>query len=132
MTSMNLHLSDVALDQLLNSTGGSVGRHMEKIAIKIYSGAHRMAGDDTGELKRKLYWRHRRGAGGRYQYVEVGSRAGHAAAHHEGTRPHSIIPDNGRLLRFNVGGRVVYAKKTLHPGTKPVRYLTVPMRRAVR
>ena len=36
-----------------------------------------------------------------------------------GTRPHEIRPVTAKALRFNVGGRVVFAKKVNHPGTKP-------------
>lgn len=89
-----------------------------------------MAGVDSGDLRRKLYMS--QGRRGRVQYVEVGSKSRHAWYHHEGTKPHQITPETGRLLRFNVGGRVVYAKRVSHPGTRGVRYLTTPMRRAVR
>lgn len=102
---------------------------MKKIGLKTLAGARRMAGRDTGELVRKLYMK--QGRVGRIQYVEVGSTAPHAYMHHEGTKPHMIRPETGRVLRFNVGGTVVYARKTVHPGTAPNRYLTVPMRRAV-
>ena len=74
----------------------------------------------------------RQGLRGRVQYVAVGSKLPYAAAHHEGTRSHLITASTGRIMRFNVGGKVVYAQKVNHPGTKPNNYLTVPMRRAVR
>lgn len=35
----------------------------------------------------------------------------------EGTRPHTIRPRARRALRFNVGGRVVYARVVHHPGS---------------
>ncbi len=127
---VNVHFFEPALDRLLNQPTGPVGRHMKKIGLQIYAGALRMAGRDTGDLVRKMYMK--QGRRGRYQYVEVGSTSGHAYVHHKGTKPHLIRPETGRVLRFNVGGHVVYARQTIHPGTKPNHYLTVPMRRAVR
>jgi len=35
-----------------------------------------------------------------------------------GTRPHMIYP-HGKALRFEVGGKVVFAKYVRHPGTRP-------------
>lgn len=45
---------------------------------------------------------------------------------HEGTDPHVILPRNGPYLVFwsAAAGRVVYAKRVMHPGTKPNRWLT--------
>ena len=39
-----------------------------------------------------------------------------------GTRPHEIRPVNAKALRFNIGGRTVFAKRVNHPGTKPNPY----------
>lgn len=128
--SINIKWNEPALDRLLNQPSGPVGKHMKVIGLKILAGAHSIAGRDTGDLVRKLYMK--QGRRGRFQYVEVGSTAKHAYYHHEGTKPHQIRPENGRLLRFNVGGHVVYARKVNHPGTRGTKYLTIPMRRAVR
>lgn len=127
---INIRWNEPALDKLLNNPKGEVGRHMRLIGVKILAGAKTMAGEDTGELRRKLYMKQYRR--GKVQAVEVGSTARHAYWHHEGTKPHQIVPETGRLLRFNVGGKVVYARRVSHPGTKGVRYLTTPMRRALR
>ena len=127
---MRVRFNEVALDRLLNSPTGDVGSHMKKIGLRILVGANSMAGQRTGALRKSLYMVHRRA--GKYQYVEVGAKVRHAYFHHEGTKPHLILPDNGRILRFNVSGRVVYAKKVAHPGTRPNRFLTTPMRRALR
>lgn len=37
----------------------------------------------------------------------------------EGTRPHVITPKNKKFLAFKSGGRMVFAKKVNHPGSKP-------------
>ncbi|MEU1550199.1 hypothetical protein [Nocardia sp. NPDC005745] len=46
----------------------------------------------------------------------VFARARHAAWVHDGTRPHEIRPLNAKALRFEVGGRVVFARRVWHPG----------------
>lgn len=50
----------------------------------------------------------------------------HKAAHFVlyGTRPHKIYPRRkGGVLRFTVGGTVVFARVVNHPGTKPNNFL---------
>jgi len=37
---------------------------------------------------------------------------------HEPTRPHIIEPRRAKVLRFIIGGKVIFAKKVKHPGTK--------------
>jgi len=36
-----------------------------------------------------------------------------------GTRPHEIRPRRARALRFYAGGRLVFARRVLHPGIRP-------------
>lgn len=129
-SSGDIHWDEPALNHLLNEPSGDVGRHMRKIGLSILAGAKAMVGVRTGRLKRSLHLR--QGVRGRVQYIEVGSNVPYAYMHHEGTRRHEIHAREGRLMRFNVGGKVVYAKKVMHPGTKPRKYLTVPMNRVVR
>lgn len=64
--------------------------------------------------------------------VRVGSDNPIALLHHEGTRPHVIVPRNKTFLRFfRPEGGVVFAKRVNHPGTKPNRYLTDNLHLAV-
>lgn len=39
------------------------------------------------------------------------------------TRPHQIVARRARALRFQVGGRVVFARSVQHPGTKGARFV---------
>lgn len=126
----HLRLDERALDHLLNSTTGDVGRHMRRIGVKILVGARAMVGVRSGALKRSLYMKHNRGR--RSQYVQVGSNLRYAYLHHEGAKPHAIVSPSGRMLTFRSGGRVIYAKKVSHPGFRGRNYLTVPLRRAVK
>lgn len=49
---------------------------------------------------------------------------------HDGTRPHRITPRSpGGVLRFQIGGRTVYAKYVNHPGTRARPFLAEAMRR---
>jgi hypothetical protein len=54
--------------------------------------------------------------------------------HHEGTRPHTIRARRKPLLVFfwPKAGRVVSFKQVNHPGTKPNRFLTKPLRAVLR
>lgn len=42
---------------------------------------------------------------------------------HEGTRPHVIRPRNARALRFEISGRVIFAARVNHPGTRARPFL---------
>lgn len=49
---------------------------------------------------------------------------------HDGTRPHKIRPRRARMLRFEVGGRIVYAREVNHPGYRGDKFLTRALRDA--
>ena len=46
----------------------------------------------------------------------------------DGTRPHIIRPRRAKALRFDVGGRVVFAAVVHRPGTKPNPFLQRALR----
>lgn len=125
-----LQLDDLALDHILNSTTGDVGGHMRRIGLQILERARRMVPTRTGHLRASLYSRHDRR--GKFQYVQVGSNLHYALDVHEGTRPHLIVPHHSRMLRFNVGGRVIFAHQVHSPGSRGKKYLTIPLAEAVR
>ena len=109
------------LDYLLNNPMGEVGRHLSRSARKVLVAARGQVGVDTGRLKASLGMSHGRDTRG--QFVKVGSKLNYALAHHEGTRPHMIVPNRSQVLVFNKGGRVIYTTMVKHPGTKANRYL---------
>jgi hypothetical protein len=111
-----------ALDRLLNSPRGEVGAYLFLLGQKIREKARRQVGIDTGQLKGSIHVR--QGRRGMSQFVEVGSPLSHALMHHEGTKPHVILPSRSQVLRFSAGGRIIYTRKVNHPGTRPNRYLT--------
>jgi len=60
--------------------------------------------------------------------LTVGSDVEYAGFVNDGTRPHRIVPKNGSVLRFTVGGRVVYARVVNHPGTRARPFLDQALR----
>ena len=72
----------------------------------------------TGELRASLFSRQT----SPYR-MEIGATAPHAIPVHQGTRPHIILPVRASVLRFEVGGKVVFARRVQHPGTRPNPYV---------
>jgi hypothetical protein len=112
-----------AMDEMLKSPSGMVGRYIAERARRIVVAAKMQAGVKTGRLKNSIHMRHMRG-GVAGQYIMVGSNLHYALLHHEGTKPHIIVPNRSTVLRFSSGGRVIYTRAVRHPGTRPNRYLT--------
>lgn len=56
----------------------------------------------------------------------VGFYARIALIHHEGTKPHTIVPRHAKVLAFwsNKSGGMVFTKIVHHPGTRGNHYLT--------
>ncbi|AHB31703.1 tail assembly chaperone [Mycobacterium phage Bernardo] len=62
----------------------------------------------------------------------VTAHADYARYVHDGTRAHVIRPRRpGGVLRFTVGGRVVYARRVNHPGTRARPFLRNAAERVV-
>ena len=110
------------LDKFLNSPSGPVGRYLYGRGLRVLIAARSQVGVKTGKLKASLEIEHsRRGPG---QQVKVGSPLNYALVHHEGARPHIIVPRRAEALRFSARGRIVYTRIVRHPGTRPNKYLT--------
>jgi len=112
-----------ALNHLLKSPTGDVGRDLYKRGSKILAAAKLQVGVRTGALKGSLGISHERTLFG--QRVVVGSGLNYALLHHEGSRPHVILPKSGGTLRFRGrGGMIVHTPRVDHPGTRANKYLT--------
>lgn len=61
----------------------------------------------------------------------VSADANHAAPVHQGAKPHVIRPRHARMLRFEVDGKVVFARKVNHPGQRAQPFLTNAAHRVV-
>jgi hypothetical protein len=110
------------LDTLLKSPRGAVGRHLKGIGRKIVAAAKAQVGVRTGALRSSIHMRHFRDPRG--QYIKIGSSVAHAYMHHEGTRPHLILPKKRAVLRFMSKGQIINTLLVRHPGTRPNRYLS--------
>jgi hypothetical protein len=74
----------------------------------------------TGTLQRSITWKVE-GRGARI-YGTVYSPLAYALFVERGTKPHRIRARSARFLRFEVGGRVVFAREVQHPGTKAAHF----------
>jgi len=110
------------LDHVLNSPQGDVGMYLKKRARRIVTAAKGQVGVETGQLRNSINFTHLRD--GRSQYAWIGSKEPHALMHHEGTRPHTIVPREAPLLRFTSGSRIIYTRHVEHPGTRANKYLS--------
>jgi len=119
-----------AMDRLLLSPSGDVGKYLAKKGRLIEAGAKRQVGVQTGALRASIHMRHFSDPRG--QYVKIGSSLNYARLHHEGTKPHLIRPNTAHMLRFYSKGQIVFAHMVRHPGTPANRYLTDNMRRVIR
>jgi hypothetical protein len=124
-----LNFDNGAFAELVNGRNGIVTSDLRKRAEKLRALAVKQVGKDTGRLARDIRVTIIPGPGG--PTALVGSDNKIALIHHNGTRRHAITPRTGRTLRFAHRGRVVYARKVMHPGTRPNRYLTDNLRRVV-
>lgn len=115
-------INNAALQKLLSSEQGPVMRDIAIRATRVQGGAQHQVGVDTAKLKTSIVKRFvtdSKGPG-----IWIGSEQPHALLHHEGTRPHVIVPRKGSVLVFvSKQGQTVFARRVNHPGTKPNRYL---------
>lgn len=119
---------EAPLNHLLKSPSGAVGRDLARRAFKVKQAARgegpsrAVVGVKTGRLRDSIEITHERDPLG--QAVRVGSRLDYALMHHEGTRPHVILPVRAKQLVFVSRGRIIRTDRVNHPGTKPNRYLS--------
>ena len=108
---------------------GVVGTWLDRKLHELEVGAKASVGVETGELQQKIevkkHPKIRENLSGSVGANPDEDLEGYAAMHHNGTKPHIITPKNPNgLLKFRSKGKLVYAKKVHHPGTKPNNYLT--------
>jgi hypothetical protein len=127
--STSFNLDRTRIERMLRLPGGMVYRNMERRVQRVEAEARRRAPGSMGSPA-NLTVQIRRGPGGDFQGV-LNSR--HPASLYVlgGTRPHVIRPVRARALKFTVGGRTVYAKVVMHPGTRPNNWLGESLRAAL-
>ena len=110
------------------SPDGTVGSDLRRRGRTLAYLAAGSAGKRTGRLAKSIKSRYFNVDN---PYVMVGSDVKYAYYQHEGTRPHIIMPDKRETVRFKVRGKVVYAEKVVHPGTKGSKFLSRHLRKVV-
>lgn len=126
--STSFALDRTRIERLLRLPGGMVYRNMERRVRRAEAEAIRRAPGSMGTTIRSQI---RRGPGGEFRGV-ISVRHPASIFVVNGTRPHLIYPRRpGGVLRFTVGGQVVYARFVSHPGNKPNDFLRQALRAAL-
>lgn len=110
------------------SRDGVVGSDLRRRGRRLALMAKSSVGKDTGQLAASIEMKFFPGP---EPFVTVGSENSKAYLVHEGTRPHELTADPGRVLRFKIRGRVVYAREVKHPGTPAQKYLSRHLRKVL-
>jgi hypothetical protein len=84
--------------------------------------AKSLVGVKTGHLRRSIISTPASSVGGSVSAM-YGTNTLYAKHHEYGTRPHTITPRRGKVLRFQAGGRTVFARSVQHPGTAGRYYM---------
>jgi hypothetical protein len=92
-----------AVDELFSTVKQRIGKHSK-----------------SGALERSLQSVRRSPTS--YRLLAGGQNAIWAKFVHDGTRPHVILPNKKKVLRWAGGGVFFFAKKVSHPGNKPDRW----------
>lgn len=101
-------LTSVAKDEAYRRVGDCTRR--------VFNRANVLTPVDTGNLRAGNQMRVSRSAPGARGLVY--NDVDYALAVHDGSGPYTIRPRKGKALKFEVGGRTVYAKSVRHPGTR--------------
>lgn len=123
MSVTQLDITQLAID--LNNAGEMAGRSLDDLMMFV---ANSMAADmqaivpvDTGNLKSSIKVVVM--ARGRIEIGPDTIQAPYAWDVEYGTKPHIIEAKPGKVLRFQVGDRVVYTRRVKHPGTRAQPYV---------
>lgn len=131
MALVKVDLAHVRIDhnqlaQLTKGDGGPVFREVVERSERVRQRAKQLVGKRTHNLENSIVKRVVRGGISGFE-VLVGVETSHvpyALIHHEGSRPHVILPRKGRYLVFTGrSGQTVFARRVNHPGTRPNPYL---------
>jgi hypothetical protein len=126
---MNFEKNAAGWHHEFESTQGMVGEDIRRRSALEMLMAKIQVGKDTGELSRSISFTVSSDFRGVVGLIGSDNRI--ALLHHEGTKPHIIVPRIKQTLRFEHHGKIVYAKLVHHPGTKPNRYLTDNLKNVV-
>lgn len=116
----------IIIRSVFHDRGGPVGRELDRVSLLVLNKARTLVGVRTGRLITTLRREEGEGPTGRYVDVVAGvpGLTPYLGWHHDGTGPHVIRPSRRQYLRFISGGRVVFARKVNHPGSRGTHFLT--------
>lgn len=126
---MQFQRNPVGWHEEFETTTGMVGKDVKNRSAILTLLAKIQVGKKTGKLSTAIGYSISSDARG--VVGTIGADDPIALLHHEGTKPHIIIPRFKKTLRFVQHGKIVYAKIVHHPGTKPNRYLTDNLKKVV-
>ena len=106
--------------------GASLGE-LRTAGQQVINRAKILAPVDTGRLRAAIKGKPKRSWTLRPRF-EITCNVDYASFVHDGARPHVIRPRSASVLRFRIGGRVVYARVVNHPGTAPRPFLDRALR----
>ena len=101
-----------------------------KIALKkstflLEAGSKREAPVDTGRLRSSIVSVVNPLVG------TVTPTVKYALSVHEGSKAHDIRPKKAKTLRYKSGGRIVFARKVRHPGTRSNPFMDRALRKGI-
>ncbi|MEU5834468.1 hypothetical protein ABZ820_12460 [Streptomyces diacarni] len=121
--SVEVRVDPGRIARLLRARGSLAERGLRQRTEKVARIAERKA---PGTMGAYIDWKVSPGPRG-LQGIIV---CDHPAVHYvlNGTRPHVIRPRRAKALRFDAGGRTVFAKVVHHPGTRANNFLGAAVR----
>lgn len=126
-------MDNAALQRFLSSPDGPAMREVAKRAQRVKEEARARApvSDPSKQLTSRGQAQHMRDTIVTRIHADaegpawlVGTDRDYAGYVHDGTPPHVIVPVRAKVLRFTTQGRVVFARRVNHPGTRPNPFLT--------
>lgn len=113
-------------------TGADAKPRADMLALgrRIVANAQQRCPVKTGTLRRSIGMDF--GVAGTQMTLGIFAKARHASFVEQGTRPHAIMPKRARVLRFQAGGRTVFAARVNHSGTRPRPFLRPAIEEEIR
>lgn len=133
MADVRVTFNTTELNQILRGVNGPVYLMLRQKAAAVLRKAQIYVPTDTGNLKRSLAME--MGTDNGVPVARVGSRGpvSYALYVHEGTRAGKVIrPVRAKALRFNSGGRVVFAKRVTRGATRANPFLKKALDEVIR
>jgi hypothetical protein len=123
MARLDIDINQLAVDRMLRGRNGPVSNDLQKRARRVARRSRQLA---PGTMKRKITTSIDTG------HVRVNLDHPAALFVLKGTRRHDIrkgkVWRGRKVLRFQMGGRTVFARWVKHPGNKPNNFLARALR----